>query len=106
MIKVDSEFIPIKFSRIIFAEKEKKKNYIIIHCVGNDYRYRANISEFLSAVPLHSFLKINSGCVINMQYIKSIKNDVILLSNDSRFNISRSLRTKAKNAYIKFMRKR
>ena len=61
MIKADSEYIPIKISRILFAEKEKKKNYVVLHCVGNDYRYRANISEFLSVVPLHSFLKINSG---------------------------------------------
>lgn len=106
MIKTDSEYIPIKISRIIFAEKEKRKNYIILHCVGNIYRYRANISDFLLIVSIHPFVKVNSGNVINMQYIESIKNEFVTLSDNSSFCISRSLRADVKKAYIKYMRER
>lgn len=106
MIKTDNEYIPIKISRIMYVEKEKRKNYIILHCIGSEYRYRSNISDFMAQMSLHQFVKISSGSIVNMQYIKSIKNDIITLTNNSCFNISRSLRTQVKNAYIKYMRER
>ncbi len=104
MIKTDNKYIPIKISKIVFAEKEKEKNYLILHCGENTYRFRANISEFLSLVAMHHFVKINSGCVVNMQHVSLLGNDEITLLSGTVLNISRRLKRDVKAAYIKYMR--
>lgn len=106
LIKSDNEYIPIKISRIVFAEKEKKKNYVVLYCINNQYRYRSNMADFISLVAPHAFIKINSGTVINLEYIETIDQQTITLTNGVKFNISRSLKNDVINSYIRFMRER
>ena len=65
----------LKFKKIVFAEKEKTTNYINIHTADINYKYRKTIHEFLKVVPVFYFIKINSGIIVNMQYINSISTD-------------------------------
>ena len=104
MIKLDGKYIPIKISKIMFAEKEKEKNYLILYCTEGTYRLRATVSDFLSLVAMHPFVKINSGCVINMQHISILEKDNATLACGTVLAVSRRLKNEVKSAYIKYMR--
>lgn len=104
MIKTDNKYISIRISKIAFAEKEKETNYLILHCGKNTYRFRANVTDFLSLVAMHPFVKINSGCVVNMEHISSVENGYVILSDGAKLGISRRQKCDVKTAYIKYMR--
>ena len=104
MVKSDGLNIPVKIKKIVFAEKEKTTNYINIHTADINYKYRKTIHEFLKVVPVFYFIKINSGIIVNMQYINSISTDNLELSRGFKLKISRAQKNDVKKAYTNFLK--
>lgn len=96
----------VKISRIIYAEKEKQKNYLSVHCLNDTYRYRTTLSGMRDMLSSSGFIKINASQLLNMKYISKIEDNSVKLTTDQSLNISKQYRSILKQAYIKYMRNR
>lgn len=85
--------------KVISASKikyvETIKHYLVFHCVDGDFKTRGTMKEIESKLVISFFIKINSGYLINMNYISSVENCEVIISND-RLPISRS----KKNSFL------
>ena len=63
-------------------------HYLQICTLGGSYRTRMTLSDFLQAVSEQpSFLQINKGIVINMDYVEAIDGQSCLMENGARYPI-------------------
>lgn len=96
--------IRVNLSRIVCIIKEKEGNYVNIICVNEEYRSRDTISELEEKLKKNSFVKINSGAIVNLTQIVSLKKDRVILSNKSEYSISRKYQAIVKTKYMEYMR--
>jgi len=96
----------IKISHIFYIEKEKQKNYILIHSRSHTYRYRSTISGLEGTLQANDFVKINASQLINMKYIEKLENNSVVLGTGVALTISRQCATVLKNKYKHYLRDR
>ena len=82
-----NETTPIKISRIIYAEKEPRTNYVVIHCLGADHRIRASITELKNIIDDYRFIMPSSSALINMEYVLRISNHTVFLDGGYKYYI-------------------
>ena len=82
-----NETTPIRLSRIIYAEKEPRTNYVMIHCLGADHRIRASISELKDLIDDNHFIMPSSSALINMEHIVRISNHTVFLDGGYKYCI-------------------
>lgn len=99
-----SEKFSIKISRITYAVKEKHSNYIRIICQNEEYRVRGTVNAMMIKLSKMGFVRVNSGTIVNMKYIFSIREDQVILTDDSHHIISRNLKEALTCAYFRYMR--
>lgn len=85
--------------KVISARKlkfvETIKHYLVFHYEDGDYKTRGTMKDIETKLSIPCFIKINSGYLINMDYISSIDGCDVLIG-DVRLPISRS----KKNAFL------
>ena len=96
----------IKISHILYIEKEKQKNYILIHSRSHTYQYRSTISGLEGTLQANDFVKINASQLINMKYIEKLENNSVVLGTGVALTISRQCATVLKNKYKHYLRDR
>lgn len=96
----------VKISHIIYIEKEKQKNYLLIHGRSHTYRYRSAISGLENTLHENGFVKINASQLINMKYIEKLENNSVVLGTGEALTISRQCGDVLKNKYKIYMRDR
>ncbi len=88
MINCDGEEHVVLMSEIVYIEAEKRKTNIHLNnkkiLLSN-----INLSRIANSIQNEKFLSIHRGCLVNIDYIKTIKNDIILLKNNEELLISR-----------------
>lgn len=82
-----NEITPIKLSRIIYAEKEPRTNYVVIHCLGDDYRIRTSISELQTLINDYRFVMPASSAIINLEHVVQISNHTVFLDGGYKYYI-------------------
>lgn len=74
------------------------KHYLIYKTKDNDYKSRGNIKECYNTIISYysskniktcPFFKINSGTIVNMNYVAAINDNIVIINGD-RLNISRT----------------
>ena len=80
-----NEVTPIRISRIIYVEKEKRSNYLNIYCAGTTYRYRGSLADFSSLVQGFDFIR--PSAMINLDHVKTISGKTIFMNGDYKFEI-------------------
>ena len=83
-----NDVIPIKISRIVFAEKKKYTNYITIHCLGRSFDYRGTIANFEAEVKGFNFVKPSQNALINLEHVQLIKDRTIMMEGDYKYVVS------------------
>lgn len=102
-----NDVIPVRIANIIYAEKDKRSNYINIYCKDNKYRYRGTIAEFETLSTGCDFVKSSMNCFINMAYIVKIINDTVEMAGGYKYLItSDKYKSSVKTAFLKYMRGR
>lgn len=105
MIQKHNDIIPIRISRIIFAEKKKQTNYIEIHCPGDTYLYRGTIALFEAEIKNLNFAKPANNAFINLEHVESIEDRVVKLQGGYEFFISSPKYYKSfSKRFLEFMR--
>ena len=81
----------------------KHKKYTIIHCFGGeDYSEKLPLEKAYEKLPKESFLYINRGHIINMEYITCLEKEEITLADSVRLPVSRYRLTKVKDEIAKY----
>lgn len=102
LIHLKDEIIMVRYSKIIYIDVDKHKLQFHISG-GNIIKKRGTIGEIKDIFEICDFIKINSGCLVNSQYIHHIKNNIILLKNNESLVISRSNKKKVREAFYKYI---
>ena len=71
---------------------ETSKHYLIFHYEDGDYKARGTMKELETNLSIPSFIKINSGYLINMSFVSSFDGNDVLIGED-RLPVSRSKKT-------------
>ncbi|MBQ3183755.1 MAG: response regulator transcription factor [Clostridia bacterium] len=99
------ECVSLNISRIVYIEKEKRGNYLNIRSIDGNYRHRCNLVHIAEELSDAYFVKINSGTIINMKHIMTIRQEgTVLMSDNSVLTVSRKYLPELTSSYIKYMR--
>lgn len=101
-----NDVMPIRISHIVYAEKEKRTNYIIIFSLDDVYRYRGTLSEFETLVNGCNFTKPSANAFINIEHITEIKDNTVYLKGGHKYHITspKYINSVAED-FFKYMRK-
>ena len=92
----------ITLSKIMYFEYYDR--YIKIYTCTNDiYRYIDTLCSLESHLHKNNFVRVHSGFIVNMQYIKSISRELILLINNTKIPVSRHKYPGVKKKYCDFL---
>ena len=84
--------LKLKFHDIYYIEKEDKN--LIYHTKKGEFYERGSMSNKAKEFGVYDFIRINSGILVNYEYIFKIEGDELELHNHERLSISRSRRPK------------
>lgn len=98
---------PIRISNIVYAEKEKRTNYMSIHTKNDVYRFRGTLTEFASKIDGCRFIKASPNAFINSDCIISITDNVINLRGGLKYTaLSAKYLKDVKEKLFEYMRNR
>lgn len=104
MITKHSDAIPVRLSRIIYAEKEKRSNYMAIYTVDDTYRFRGTLSDFEALTNKSGFVRASQNAYINMEHIIKIQDGTVFLTGEVKYYLSAKYRSTVMQEFFKFMR--
>lgn len=104
MISKHGDAIPVCISRIIYAEKEKRSNYMVIYSLDDVYRYRGTVSDFEKMIQEDGFVKVSQNAFVNMNHIINIKNNTVFLKGNNKYFIAPKYQSEVISTFFKFMR--
>ncbi len=78
IVKHQEVYKKIDLTDVLFIESDK--NYLILNCENEKYRYRSTINEFIKLLP-QQFLQSHKGFVVNTNKISSFSNSIIYIDN-------------------------
>lgn len=106
MIGNHNDVMPVRISRILYAEKEKGSNYLAIYSLDDVYRYRGTLSEFETLVKGCNFTKPSSNAFINMEHIINIQDSTVYLKGNRKYYMtSAKYKNQVMQEFFRFMRK-
>lgn len=88
LVKHNEVYTKINFDSILFIESDK--NYLILNCEDENYRYRSTITDFENVMPNY-FIKTHKGFIVNSQKVKEFSSNLILI-NDFKIPISKTFK--------------
>lgn len=103
-IKRYSDYQVIPLNTIKYIEKAKYKNSVNIVCCNETVEYRETISVLDKKLEGNGFVKINSGTLVNLRYIKKIEGQDVILTDYNILRISQSNIEIIKKEFAKYIR--
>ena len=100
--KTNEGFFKILFSDILYFESES--NYIHLHCIDKQYRFRSTITSLEQEIASKGFIRTHKGFLVNQQHIFAIKGGDIELSDRKLLPIGRTNRDSIKKTILRYMR--
>lgn len=88
LVKHNEVYTKINFDSILFIESDK--NYLILNCEDETYRYRSTITDFENLMPNY-FIKTHKGFIVNCQKVREFSTSLILI-NDFKIPISKTFK--------------
>lgn len=102
IFKNNEGFFKVLFSDILYFESES--NYINLHCIDKQYRFRSTITSLEQELSSKGFIRTHKGFLVNQQHIFAIKGDDIELSDKKLLPIGRTNRDSIKKTILRYMR--
>lgn len=103
-INNDGSQLLLPVSSIDYIETDK--HYLILHSDEKEYRIRRKLSDFLKEFSTHNFSPISQSFAVNLTYVKSLSSDYIILQNDKQLIPSRSFKSRFKEDFFRYQRRR
>lgn len=93
-------------SRIMYAQKEKQKNYLSVTLDSETLRVRMTMRELDGVLRGKGFFRISSGVIVGFAHIARLESDGLMMVDGTFFPVSRTLRSPLRAEYIRYMRNR
>ena len=103
VIKFKEKIIKVRYQEIFYVEVEKHK--IRLHLEKEILEYRGNLSDIEKQFVEMGFVKINSGCIVNIEHIFKIQDSELILKNGTLLVISRSNKKNVKTIFFDYLGK-
>jgi len=87
---VKGRMIQLSYSDILYVEG--LKNYVVIYTIDNKYITYLSLKEIENAIPQTKFIRIHKSYIVNIDKIKSIDGNIVLLSNSIELPIGISFK--------------
>lgn len=71
------DFVEVKLDNIVCIKTENKK--VVAITIKGNMRYMGKYNDLVEIAENHEFVKVREKCMVNMQYIKNIKNGNVLM---------------------------
>lgn len=91
----------IFLSELIYVEKER--DFLIFHTKSSAYRERGSIKSIKEKIVELSFSECTSGCLVNLNFVKRIGKNSIILISGVELPLSRRLKKQFSEDFIKYM---
>ena len=112
-IQLQNEEFVIKKKDDIFRVKYKDISYVTIfhhnvqiHKKEKTIEFRGNLSDFEENFFKKNFIKVNSGCLVNLEEIYRIQDNQIILNNREIITISRSRKKEVKESFFSYLERK
>lgn len=102
-LKADNSVIELDINTLIYIES-LRNDIIIRDRVKNTIQVRCKISEAEKQLYPLRIIRIQNGILVNCRFISKITSREVLLTNGTRFNVSRSRAEYIKGEYQRFVR--
>lgn len=84
---------------------ESKRNYVDAVCANDErYTYRDTVKNLEKRYSGCNFVRVHSGFLVNMKYIKQLYKNTVLLEDGTELCISRTFLKNVRNEYAKYIR--
>ena len=103
VFKSGFETVSLPLDEILYFESFA--NYLTVKTNTHEYKTRSTISGAQSELEKNDFLRIHKGFLVNLEHIKTVKSDELLLDNDELLPIGKSYSEEARRAILKYMRR-
>jgi len=103
VIKLKDRILSLPLNDICYIEYSNK--YIIYHTVSENISERNTMQNVYESVRTHGFFLVHQGFIINMDKIKVIEKDEIVLQDNSRVPMSRRKKAELSIEYMKHVEK-
>lgn len=91
----------IAVSDIMYMEKDR--DYLLFHTRHGCSQTRGSMKEIKEKMESLPFSECNSGCLINLNYVRRVGKDCVVLTSDQELPLSRRLKKQFAQDYINFM---
>lgn len=93
--------VKIKFKNIIFIEVIHKKT--IIHTLYDEFYFNKSLTCWLDELINYNFCRTHNSFIVNLKYIKKIRQNNILLKDESVVPLSRTYKNHLKFCYTRYL---
>lgn len=83
---------------------ESNRHQLILHMVNDQLRFRGEISTWEKQLTGHYFVRVHSGYLVNMKFVKSIGKTELSLDDDTALPVSRRKVADVKAVFQQFLR--
>lgn len=96
----DGTLVRLPYAQIYYIEKEK--NYLCYHTEQGQFRQRGTVAELERVFEDCGFCKCNSGCLVNLKYVRKTGKDVLWVG-DTPLPVSRQQRKVFLDSLMKYL---
>ena len=101
---LDKAIKNIKTDDIIYLESEHHDVKVV--CRQETFKIRRTLKDMEKEYTAYGFIRVQSGFIVNIRHIMSIKYGMLKMSNGIEISIGRDRREAVKDAYMDYMRTR
>lgn len=101
LIKKREQIQRIDTDEIYYIDKER--DFLLFHTNKEDLKERGSLKDLKEELSDLPFAENMAGCLINLNYIKRIEKDMVVLLNGKTLPLSRRNKKKFTDDYIQFM---
>lgn len=98
------EKVSLRYGEIFFIESMLRK--LKVHTENSEYEYYESLRNISQKLNLYHFYQTHKSFIVNMDKIRIIKKDRIVLTNGDEVYLSKNYRSEFITAYAQYMEKR
>lgn len=102
---VNGEIFNVDIAEILYMDVSKHKVYVHLKD-GQQIDFRENLSQIEEVFQEYGFVRINSGCLVNMLWIRHIYQNDVELKDGQIFSLSRGRKNNVREKFHEYIRVR
>ena len=91
----------IAASDILYIEKDR--DYLVFYTRQKNYRTRGSMRDIKIKLDALPFSECTAGCLVNLNHVKRVGKDSVLLTSDRELSLSRRMKKSFTEDYIRFV---